>query len=183
LHDELSGLSQPSELAHWPVAENGFTINEIGFHRAEVAAIVRQTPMITQYEVISNRHNDGPIGTVVYVSEWHVVFVNGISIHIDLSSFDANAIPRYTDHAFDETLGRIAGIPEDHNVSALDRFEAVDEFINEDTLLIIEGRHHAGAFNFHWLVQKDDDKSRNGKGDYQVSQPDGYDQPRLMPDG
>ena len=49
--------------------------------------------------------------------------------------------------------------------------QAINELVDEDTLLIVEGGHHAGAFHFHWLIQEQyyDDGQDHGKN--QVARP------------
>ena len=69
---------------------------------------------------------------------------------------------------------------ENDNVPALNRFQPVDKFVNEDAFLIFERRHHADAFDFYRLVEKDDDEGRNRKRDDQVAQP--YAEPDAAPE-
>ena len=76
------------------------------------------------------------------------------------------------DDALDEGFGAVQRIPEDDDVAALDGLEAVDKFVDEDALLVGEQRRHAGAFDFHGLVQEDDDDQREADGDEQVARPD-----------
>jgi len=66
----------------------------------------------------------------------------------------------------------IERIPEHDDVSALNRLEAVDKFVDENAFLVGEQRGHAGAFDFYRLVQEDDDYQRETDGDQQVARPD-----------
>ena len=65
----------------------------------------------------------------------------------------------------------IQRIPENHDITALNGLEAVNEFVNEDAFLVGEQRRHAGAFDFYGLIEKDDDDKREADGDEQVARP------------
>ena len=58
-----------------------------------------------------------------------------------------------------------------NNVAPLNRLQPVHVFVDEDTLLVVERRHHAGAFNFYRLVKKNDDECGNCQRDNQVAKP------------
>ena len=66
-----------------------------------------------------------------------------------------------------KALRRVARIAEHHDVAALDRLQPVDELVDENAFLVVERRHHAGAFDLYRLVQEDDDEGRDGKRDDQ----------------
>ena len=72
-------------------------------------------------------------------------------------------------------LSNIHREPEDHRVAALyvADAEAVSEFVNEYALLIKKGRHHAGALDFHGLIDENDQDDRDQNGQRQIAHP-GY---------
>src|SRR5579872_6554229 len=76
-----------------------------------------------------------------------------------------------SDYTLYKTLRGVPRIAEYYDVAMLDGLNAIDEFIDENALLIVQGRHHAGALNLHWLVQEDDDERRNRERDDQVAHP------------
>src|SRR5215470_6157451 len=127
--------------------------------------------MIAEDEVAARRHYDFGVGPLVGIGRRDVVLDHWLFVYVYLPRVNANLVAGNADHALDVALGRVAGIAEDHDVAALDRFPAVDELVDEDALLVVEGRHHAGAFNLHRLVQKDDDESGDRQRNDEVSQP------------
>src|SRR5262249_55988443 len=93
-------------------------------------------------------------------------------IHKNLPGVDPDMISGHCDHALDIALRWIIRVAKYHDIPALNRLQAIDELVNENPLLILERGHHAGAFDLHRLVQKDDDEGRDGKGDDQITKPD-----------
>lgn len=94
-----------------------------------------------------------------------------MSVDVNLSFDDADAITRHANHALDVALRRIERIVEDHDVAALDRLELVNEFVDEDALLVLEPRQHACALNAHRLIEKHDEESRETERDQKVASP------------
>jgi hypothetical protein len=45
-----------------------------------------------------------------------------------------------------------------HDVSAMDTREVLDEFIDEQPVLVSQARQHAGTFDPHRLIEKGDDE-------------------------
>ena len=60
---------------------------------------------------------------------------------------------------------------EDDHIAAFDiaDAEAVCKFIDKDALLVGESRHHAGAFDFYRLINKDDQHDRDQDGKRQIA--------------
>ena len=58
----------------------------------------------------------------------------------------------------------------DHHIASLDGLKAVDELVDEEPVLILQPRQHAGALHAHRLVKKGDDKDRGGSGKQQIAQ-------------
>ena len=80
-----------------------------------------------------------------------------------MSVHDANVISRQANHALNETLRRITRITEYHDISALDRLNAINELVDEDAFLIIQRRHHADALDLDRLIKEHNDKCGNAK--------------------
>src|ERR1700746_3581496 len=172
-YPEHAGLTQASELVHWPVAENRLAEDIVFFYRPEVAAGVGHTAVVTQHEVAARRHGDLRVRALVGVSRRHVIFFDGFPVDVDLTGIYADVVPGNANDPLDVALRGIARIAKNHNVTPLNRFPAIDELVNEDTLLIVEGRHHACAFDLHRLIKKNDDEGRDGERDDEISKPDG----------
>src|SRR5256885_419708 len=92
---------------------------------------------------------------------------------MDLTAVNAESVAGNGDDTFDVTFRRIARVAEDDNIPAFNRFQPIHELVDEDSFLIFERRHHADAFDFYRLVEKNDDECRDGKRDEEVAQPNG----------
>src|ERR1700733_2533802 len=114
--------------------------------------------MIAKNEIAVGWDGNFGIGASVGVFVGNVVFVEGFVVDKDLAVFDADSVSGCSDDAFDVAFGRVARVTEDYDVAALDGLPAIDEFVDEDALLVFEAWHHAGAFDLYWLIEKDDDE-------------------------
>ena len=85
-----------------------------------------------------------------------------LAVHPDLAVVDAETSPGKRNHALDVALFRVARIVEDHHIAAIDGGDVVDELVDEEPVVIFEPRQHAGAFDAHRLVEKQDDQDGNG---------------------
>ena len=89
-----------------------------------------------------------------------------MSVDVDATETDLDAVLLGdSDDALDIALAGIVGVTEDDDVSAIDAFVAIDEFVDEDSFLIAESGHHAGAFYLHRLINEYDDEGGNGQRD------------------
>src|SRR5216684_2325926 len=127
-------------------------------------------PISEDEETIRRNHNF-TIGAGIGVIARNIVFVERLAVHIDLAVFDADTVAGNSDNALDVTLRSIARIAEDDDIAALDGLPAIDELVDEDPLLVFEAGHHAGAFNLHRLVEKDNDESGDGERDQKIARP------------
>src|SRR5580698_6646243 len=128
--------------------------------------------MIAEDEKTIRRNHNFVIRAGIYVVAGNVVFIKRLSVHVNLAAFDADSVPGNSNDALDVTLRRVARIAEDNDVAALNGLPAIDELVDEDAFLVFEAGHHAGAFNLHRLVEKNDDESRDRKRDQQIARPD-----------
>ena len=103
----------------------------------------------------------------------NILFGQHLAINGDHALLHFHQVTRQPNHAFDVALGRVAWIPKHHHVVALNvlQSEHVDELIDEDALLVAQGRHHAGAFHLHWPVKEEDHDDGNDYGEEEVAQP------------
>src|SRR3981081_231782 len=124
--------------------------------------------MVAQHEVGIARNDEFRIGASVGIVARHIVFVESFSIDIDLPVHNADSVPRKSNNALDIAFRGVARVAEYNNVAALDRLPAIDKLVDEDALLIFESGHHADAFDFHRLVEKDNDESGDGERDQQI---------------
>ena len=127
--------------------------------------------MIAQDEIAIRRHDDIGIRARIGVNPRHVWFVDGFAVNVHSAGVDANVVASQTDYSLNETFRGVTWITKDDDISARDRLDSIDELINEDPLLVLERRHHGGAFDLHGLVQEDNDEARDSQGDNQIPQP------------
>ena len=76
------------------------------------------------------------------------------------------------DHPLDVALFRVARIVEDHHVAAMDGRDVVDELVDEEAVVVLQARQHAGAFHAHRLVEEHDDEDGHGRRDDNVADPE-----------
>src|SRR6266851_7486278 len=165
-------LPQASQLLHRPISEDGFAVDVAIVHGAEVAAVVRHRAMVAEDEEAVRRNHNFTIRARVGVIAGDVVFVERLAVHVDLAILDANPVAGNSDDALDVALRSVAWIAEDDEVAALDGLPAIDKLVDEDPLLVFEAGHHAGAFNLHRLVEKDNNEGGDGERDQQIARPD-----------
>src|SRR5690348_15456986 len=96
-------------------------------------------------------------GAVVEVLARHVAFLERMAIHVNLSFDDAHAVTRDANHALDIAFRRIERIVKYDDIAPLDRLKLVYELVDEDALLVLQTGKHAGAFDSHRLVEKDNE--------------------------
>src|SRR5882672_2374044 len=128
--------------------------------------------MVAHHEIAVLGHAHRTKIAEVFVLRRNVRFGDHFIVDVDRAAADLHSFAGQSDDALDEGLRAVQRIPEDHDVAALNGLEAVNEFVDEDALLVGEQRRHAGAFDFHGLVQEYDDDEREAYGDYEVARPD-----------
>ena len=85
------------------------------------------------------------------------------AVHIHPTFINAQSIAGPRDHALDVTLLRIARVIEHHYIAAADLLEVIRKLVDEDAILVLQTRQHAGALYPHRLVEKRDDEERDGE--------------------
>ena len=170
------GAAAPSSFHHAqtrdrPVAEDGFTVNQISRHKTPHAAVVAGISMIPEHKIMIRRDHTPGEGLMIPKFRFEVRFLDPDSVNIKQTHSDLDHIAGHSHHALDERLVRVSGIPENHDVAPLDIFEAVDEPVYEDPLLIHQARLHAGSFDFHRLDDENDDEDRDRNGQEDIPGP------------
>ena len=127
--------------------------------------------MVTQHEVRMRGHDYFRIRPCIAIGRRNIILVKGLIIHVHLSAVDTNSISRHPDYALDVALRRVPRIPKYHHIAAFNGLQAIDKLVDEDPLLVSQRRHHAGTFNFHRLVNEDNNESRNRHRNEQITQP------------
>src|SRR5215469_1184882 len=92
-------------------------------------------------------------------------------VNVNQAVFNTYMITRDCNHTLDVAFRSVARVAKDHNVAAMNRLQAIDELVNEDALLIFQGRHHAGALDLNRLIEEDDEERRHSQGDQDIAHP------------
>ena len=114
--------------------------------------------MVAEHEIGVRRNHNFGIRPPILISAGHIIFNQHLAIQKHASIDNAYVISGDPDHAFNETLLGIARIAKNHDVPALNGLDTIDEFVDEDAFLVVERRHHAGAFDFDRLIEENDDE-------------------------
>ncbi len=120
--------------------------------------------MVAEHEVRIGRDHNIRIRAIVLVHSRDVIFDQQLPVEINAAIHDSDMIAGDTNHALNKALLRIPRIAEDDDVATLDGLNSIDELVNENALLVIKRRHHAGALDLHRLVKENNDESRNCQG-------------------
>src|SRR5690349_18190637 len=97
---------------------------------------------------------------IVEVFAGNVCFFDGMAVDVDLPFDDTNTVSGNANHTLDVALRWIKRIMKDNDIASLDRLKLVNELVDEDALLVLQTRQHAGAFHTHWLIKKDNEECR-----------------------
>src|SRR5580692_3087840 len=154
-------LANSSQLIHGPISKHRLAVDITLIHWAEIATVVRHRAMISEHEITLRRHDRFRIGPRVGVGGRHVILIQSLAVHVHLAAIDANAISSHPNHALDIAFRWVARITEYDYITPRNRLQPVHELVDEDSLLIFEGRHHAGAFDFHRLIDEDNNERGN----------------------
>ncbi len=130
--------------------------------------MLRWSPM-TQKSPVGMVHVG--LGALVAEAVGDVGFAEGVVVDVDGAVVDAEVVAGEGDDALDVALGVVAGVEEDDDVAAVDGLEAIGELVDEEAVLILQAREHAGAFDADRLVEEEDDEERDGDGDEHVARP------------
>jgi len=158
-------------LVHGPVDERCFAVDEGAGDGAEVAAVAGDVAVVAHDPEVAGGDDAFGLGTLVAEAVGHVGFADGAVVDVHVAVVDADGVAGEGNDALDVALGVVAGIEEDDDVAAVDGFETIGELVDEEAILILQAREHAGAFDADGLVEEEDDEERDGDGDEDVAGP------------
>src|SRR5665213_1994854 len=127
--------------------------------------------MVPHHEIIMRLDDSLRQRAVILKLHRHISLHHALVVHIDFTVIDAKIVSRQSDDAFDIALRVIAWIKKNHDITTMNIFHAIDHLVDEEAVLVLQHGQHAGSFDPHRLVEKDDDECRYSNGDYQISQP------------
>jgi hypothetical protein len=165
------GCGQGTEVVHGPVGKNGAAVDELAGDRPKYTRIVRADAVIAHHKITAARNLGRAIVADVGVLGRNIRFLDFLIVHENGAAANFDSFPRKGDYAFDKGFRVIEGIPENYYVTTIDRLKAIDKFVDEDALLVGEERGHAGAFDFHGLVEEDNDNQGEADGDEEIARP------------
>src|SRR5882724_4729441 len=128
--------------------------------------------MVAHHKIHIARDAHRPVVAQVLILRRNVGLRKRLAIHIDDAAANLYDFIGQRDDALDERFAAVQRIPENDHVTALNRLKAVHKFIDEDAFLIGKERRHAGAFDFHRLIEKNDDDEGEPNGDEKIARPD-----------
>src|SRR5581483_6930040 len=114
--------------------------------------------MVTQQEIRMRGHRGLRHGLKVEIFTRNIRFFDGLAINVYLAVDDSDAIARNPDHAFYVAFGWVERRMEDNDVATFNRLELVDQFVDENALLVLQSRQHTGPFHSNGLIQKENKK-------------------------
>ena len=171
-HGVTSGSADHTGIARGPVNKDGLAVDEGTVDGAEISAVRGDGAVVAHDEVVVRGKDYLVHGAVVSVLGRHVGLGNELAVHEHAAMFNAKAIAGQRDDALDVALFRIARIVKDHNIAAIDGSEAVNEFVDEEPVAVLEARQHAGAFYPDRLIEEGDDEDGSDGGNSQIADPE-----------
>src|SRR5215470_13636103 len=155
-----------------PICEDGAAVNEAAGNRAENARIVGTDAMVAHHKIHVMWNAHGTVVAQILILRRDVRFRKLLTVHIDNPAANLHDFTWQRDDPLNEGLAAVQRIPENDYVTARNWFESIDKLVDEDALLVGKKRRHAGAFDLHRLIQKNDDDEREANRDQKVAGPD-----------
>ena len=128
--------------------------------------------MIAHHVIRVRRQHDWRRRSHIAKTLRHIRLRDVDAIHVDATVVDFETISGQCDHALDVALGRVLWVIEDDNVAAADVLEVIHKLVDEDAVLILQPRQHAGAFDPHRLIEERNDEECHGERNEDVARPD-----------
>src|SRR5713101_2093828 len=139
-------------MIHRPVGKYRAAVDVAVGDRPKDTRIVGTDAVIAHDKIAVTGNAHGAVIAHIFILRGDVGLGDRLAVDVDHAVANLHSFTRQTNHAFYEGFRAVQRVPEDHHVSALDGFEPVDEFVDEDALLVGEQRRHAGAFHFRGVV-------------------------------
>src|SRR5260370_39214591 len=125
-------------MVHGPIGKDRAAVDVAACDGPENTRIVRANAMVSQDKKTVLRHAHWPEITDVRVLWRNVRLGDRFAVDVDDAMADLHGFARQAHDSLDKRFRVVQRIPEDHHVSALNRLEAVDKFVDEDALLVGE---------------------------------------------
>src|SRR3984957_10738861 len=159
------GAGQRTKVIHRPIRKNRFAVNIAPPDGSKYARVVGAVAVIAHHKVLILRNRYRAVARSVEIARRDINFRPRLAVHVETSAAQLDRFARKPNHALDKRLRAVERIPENNYVATPDRLEAIHEFVDEDPLLIAQEGSHAGAFDLHRLVEKNDDHKREAESD------------------
>ena len=125
-----------------------------------MTAVGAVVPVIPHDEVVPLWNHLRPPIFVAAVLAGDVIVANRYVVDVYLAVHDAHRISFFTDDPLDERLVRVEGVEEHHDVASTGFADAVNEFVDDEAVLVLEGGRHALALDSRDLESESDDEDR-----------------------
>ena len=158
-------------MIHRPVCEYSLAVDKLSRHRPENPRVVRAGAVIPHYEILALRNLRGRVRPEIIGLGRNIRFRQEFPVQINLPLANFNRILWQPDDALDERLRAVQRIPENDDIAALNRIESVNEFVDENPLLIGDQGSHAGAFDFYRLVEENDNNNSEAERNDEIAPP------------
>jgi len=122
-----------------------------------MSAIGAVVSMVAHHKVIALRYDLLPVVFVALKSLRHVVVSYRHVVHENKSVLNSESIALFSDHSFHERLVGIDGVIEHDDVATSRLAKSVDEFIDNQSVLIDQRWRHALAFDACYLETESHD--------------------------
>src|SRR5262249_31915143 len=160
------------------VTEDCLTVYVFFRDQSPISAVTAVAPVIAHDEIMVLCDFDGAIGRICRnVCRIEVWLIYLRIVDKEFTVFDLDLLFGQSDNAFDIRFGWIIGEEQHDDVPAFDRFfvahpfaQRVEKLVDKDTILIVELRHHALAFDAHWLNDEYDNEDRNHAREHDIPQ-------------
>src|ERR1700760_4317731 len=116
--------------------------------------------MVAHHEIPARGDDQFVEGASVFKVPRDIGFLDTFPIDVDAAAIDAQIVSGSCDYPLDVALLRIARVVENDGVAALDLLEVIDELVDEEAILILQLRQHAGSLHLYGLVEEGDDEER-----------------------
>jgi hypothetical protein len=158
-------------LAERPVDKDGLAVNVLPIDRAPDSTVVGRLSMVPEHEVVVRLDISRRAVLMIEVARRNVRLGERLVIDENASLLNIHPLSGKANHPLDVRFRGIQGIQEDDDVAPTDLLKAVDELIDEDSLVIDQPGHHAGPFHLHRLIQEHNDNESEEERKDKISHP------------
>jgi len=141
-----------------PEAEHGAAVDVALGHLAPAPAVVAAVAVIPEHEVVALADLHRREALPVLDAPRQVLLRCGAAVEVEGPVAYLEDVAGEPHHPLDERDRRVARVPEDHDIPALDGLKAVDELVDEDPLPVPQKRLHARALHAERLGDESDEE-------------------------